>query len=366
MRNKLITLLSLLFAFCLPPNVHAAEYPFNDLIFFGDSLSDSGNLYYRTFGFIPKSPPYFAGRFSNGPTWAESVADHYKAQNQMESDNFAVGSASAVFHNPVKGYLPYTLTMAVYNYLVRYAWYDKTHTLFTIWIGANDYMKGADDVDDATTAVVNAIGDNIETLIGREGKYFLLMNLPDISKTPLGKTSDKAANLSALSEAHNRKLAIKVAELQKKYPETIIRIYDIYSDFEVLTKDPDVYNKKYNINLTNITESCWPGWYSRKHLQPDALAKEIKQHWQKARGRDADAAKNYVDADQLANTIINTPALAVAYGVGKQFDEGDKPCDNPDNHVFWDHVHPSRVVHAVFGNIMTDFIDKNYLSANQA
>ncbi len=67
--------------------------------------------------------------FSNGPTWAEALAEHYKIQNNMEADNFAVGSASAVFHNPVKGYLPYTLTMSVYNYLVRYAGMIK-HTRF--------------------------------------------------------------------------------------------------------------------------------------------------------------------------------------------------------------------------------------------
>ncbi len=150
-----------------------------------------------------------------------------------------------------------------------------------------------------------------------------------------------------------------MAELQKKYPETIIRLYDIYSDFEVLTKDPDVYNKKYNINLTNLNESCWPGWYTRKRVQHDALVQDIKNHWQRTKhARNVDNAMNYVDPSQLADTILNTPALAVAYDVGKLYEEGEEPCDNPDNHVFWDHVHPSRVVHTVFAKIMTDFIDR--------
>ena len=38
---------------------------------FGDSLSDSGNLY-RTIGAPPA--PYYAGHFSNGPTWFEQIA----------------------------------------------------------------------------------------------------------------------------------------------------------------------------------------------------------------------------------------------------------------------------------------------------
>ncbi len=63
MRNKLLALLTICFAFVVPFNVYAAQYPFNDLIFFGDSLSDNGNLYNRTFGYIPKSPPYYEGRF---------------------------------------------------------------------------------------------------------------------------------------------------------------------------------------------------------------------------------------------------------------------------------------------------------------
>ena len=40
----------------------------------GDSLSDPGNLYAATGGAQPQSPPYYEGRFSNGPVWAETVA----------------------------------------------------------------------------------------------------------------------------------------------------------------------------------------------------------------------------------------------------------------------------------------------------
>ena len=47
--------------------------PFAQIIIFGDSLSDNGNIYRLDFGFIPKSPPYFKGRFSNGEVWADHV-----------------------------------------------------------------------------------------------------------------------------------------------------------------------------------------------------------------------------------------------------------------------------------------------------
>ena len=40
------------------------QAPFDELIVFGDSLSDTGNVFI-SFG-APPSPPYFNGRFSNG------------------------------------------------------------------------------------------------------------------------------------------------------------------------------------------------------------------------------------------------------------------------------------------------------------
>ena len=45
----------------------------DDLILFGDSLTDTGNAY-RDWG-TPESPPYFGGRFTNGNVWLEGVHD---------------------------------------------------------------------------------------------------------------------------------------------------------------------------------------------------------------------------------------------------------------------------------------------------
>ena len=40
---------------------------------FGDSLSDTGNVYLATGGTLPGTP-YFPGRFSNGPIWIDYLA----------------------------------------------------------------------------------------------------------------------------------------------------------------------------------------------------------------------------------------------------------------------------------------------------
>src|SRR5690242_16481672 len=55
----------------------APAAPFSNTVFFGDSLSDIGNVSQATpiFPFVPKTPgPYYwNGRFSNGPVYAESL-----------------------------------------------------------------------------------------------------------------------------------------------------------------------------------------------------------------------------------------------------------------------------------------------------
>ena len=56
---------------------------FDQIVFFGDSLSDNGNLYKLFYKILPKSPPYYNGRFSNGPTWAEDVGTYYNENNKV-------------------------------------------------------------------------------------------------------------------------------------------------------------------------------------------------------------------------------------------------------------------------------------------
>ncbi len=73
-RRCLISGLVCLYIFVVAVHVSQAQ-PINALIVFGDSLSDSGNLYTYTGTAFPPSPPYDPGHFSNGRVWAEVLAD---------------------------------------------------------------------------------------------------------------------------------------------------------------------------------------------------------------------------------------------------------------------------------------------------
>lgn len=46
------------------------------VVVLGDSFSDIGNMHNATGGLLPKSPPYWAGRASNGPVPVEYLAQN--------------------------------------------------------------------------------------------------------------------------------------------------------------------------------------------------------------------------------------------------------------------------------------------------
>jgi phospholipase/lecithinase/hemolysin len=73
-----------------------AAGPFSEIVVFGDSLSDTGNLFVASGGAVA-GPPYFEGRFSNGPVWVEVLAAELglpaPAASLLGGTNYAWGGA---------------------------------------------------------------------------------------------------------------------------------------------------------------------------------------------------------------------------------------------------------------------------------
>ena len=87
--------------------VLAVAGPFREVVVFGDSLSDSGNVFAATEAVlaeaIPVSPPYDEGRFSNGPVWVDILAEKLGLQLHpflQGGTNFALGGAAIGFDRP--------------------------------------------------------------------------------------------------------------------------------------------------------------------------------------------------------------------------------------------------------------------------
>lgn len=312
-----------LFLLLMTVNVHAGNI--NRLIFFGDSLSDDGNLYKITLHLIPKSPPYYKGRFTNGETWAEYVGKHYRHYKI-----YALGGATAVSLKPLDSSIPtLNLELEVYRYLGESLFKNRSNSLFTIWIGGNDYLFNPNaDVDSATTKVIDQISWAIKTLRKNGGKNFLILNLPDLSLIPRIRGSQSENQLHALTILHNQKLDAMIQDLQNSYSDIHITFFNIHNNISDFLTNPEKYNTKYNTHVTQLTEACWKGevWLRPDKSQPRAIT----------------------------GMTSLSPSLMETFAVNESYMKGNIPCANPDDYFFWDGVHPSAIAHNILGQMIIE------------
>jgi phospholipase/lecithinase/hemolysin len=364
----LLASLTFLLTAQIPVISHANEVtPFSQIVFFGDSLSDNGNFYSDVFSYMPKSPPYFQGRFSNGQVWSEYAAQYYLDKNSVTSVNYAIGGQTAIFHNPVKGYQPYTLSISRIDYLVRTMMSDRSSTLFVIWVGANDYLPGIDNVDQVTSDVIESIKYTIENLIYHGGTNFLVINLPDLAKTPYGRASTYQSALQAATLMHNLKLETAVTGIQQDYQMVNIHLFNINALVSDFTENLEAANDRYQTHIKVIDSSCWQGGYTlrEKLVTEELMTEQIEDHLRN-RSRSlmsSNDSSNKLDAAGLAHYIATTPDLMESYKVSENTTTGLKPCDNPDDFIFWDRVHPTAVMHQLIAKKIIAFMDQNYQPA---
>lgn len=363
---KKIFLSIIIFFFC--SNIIFAAAPINRIIFIGDSLTDNGRLFSFLLYQVPKSPPYFKGRFTNGYTWAEFLAKHYYEKNYMAYKFYAIGASTAVSHLPTNKFLfASTLGLQVDSYLIDTMFRDKSKTLPIIWIGSNDYLYYQfKDSDTFTSEIVDAIVDNVRSLLKHGINYLVLMNLPDSSLTPFCDKYGDRAKLHELVLMHNDKLNTGIEKLKQEFPKAKIELIDVYNIFLDFIAHVDEYNAKYNMHVKELRQSCWKGGYINDHflgrvniykeLQM-SLAKNAKA-LQPTYGNDL----SQVDVESIANFIQNSPEVNYVYKMGLAFNQGLVPCSNPNEYLFWDSMHPTETVHHLLYELVREQLDKEIFS----
>lgn len=344
MKKFLVGMILLLFSF------HAvAAKTTKDIVFFGDSLSDDGNLY-QILKILPKSPPYFQGRFSNGQTWAEHLAKYFYDKSLAEYSNYAYGGATAVLHNlrTDKFIAPVLLPEELDLYFAQSLRKDKSQTFYALWIGANDYLyEQTSDINKITDRVVDQISWAVDTLLGKGGQGIIVLNLPDLSMTPYARSHQNALRLAQISNMHNEKLKNAIDRLAKKYPKKIIYM-DIYALFFDVLNNTAFYNTHYGMQLLDTSQPCWSGGVLGMG-SPVIDEQEIALKLHAFRQQDA-----------ISHFIVNTPSLYEAYQLGNHYNDATV-CGNADEHVFWDELHPTAVVHRLLSQIIVEKL-KNQLA----
>jgi phospholipase/lecithinase/hemolysin len=222
--------------------------PLHNIVVFGDSLSDNGNLYEFMKHQLPQSPPYYQGRFSNGPVWVEHLsASYFPNSPDAHLLDFAVGG-SGVSEDDEDDVL-FTLRKQVNTYFLTH---DKANAddLYVLWIGANNYLALPEEADKAVAEVNVGITHSIQRLIDKGAQHILLINLPDLGRTPAAIEFDAADVMAYLSTQHNEELYRSFNELKEKNSN----IEWLYFDLGTMFKD--VVNHPENYGFTNVTNTC--------------------------------------------------------------------------------------------------------------
>ena len=175
-RSTLVTALLAATLLAIPSLGFADSYP--AIFVYGDSLSDNGNLYAAT-GYPP--PPYYNGRFSNGPVAVEQLA----AQLSSPLHDFAWGGATTGIGNGSDGGTQTSLGLFhLPGMLSELALYPVPQalvpsSLFVVWGGANDFEVGG-----SVTTAVSDIDQIVASLQARGATHILVPGLPDLGLTP--------------------------------------------------------------------------------------------------------------------------------------------------------------------------------------
>ena len=223
----------------------------NKMVVFGDSLSDNGNLYEFMKHQLPLSPPYFEGRFTNGPVWIELLAKYYYPNDSKERLlDYAFGGAGVLEDDDSDDGL-FTLRREMDSYFLAHQDKADENSLFVVWIGSNNYLAVPDDVEKSLYDVNLGIQHGLQRLIDKGAKHIMVANLPDLGRIPAARDFDAVEVLSHLAKHHNDILAKNVAELQSRYPD----IQWIYLDIRKGLDEMMAYPQRYG--FSNITGTCY-------------------------------------------------------------------------------------------------------------
>lgn len=295
------------------PAVSMPASAYSSLSILGDSLSDSGNFAAVYGGAIaggligpPAFPPaipsnvYFPGTFSNGPNYSVALAGALGLQanpSVLGGTNYAFGAARTGYHG-LQALSPQFrgLVQQRDKLLADHPVLDADG-LYVVFGGSNnvqDILNSALTGTPAPTSVgatVGDIGGIVNDLFTHGAGTVMVVNLPDLGLVPrITELGATAVNAArSFSVAINAGIAGEVAKQEAQGRNVIA--FDLFSLLNGLMANPGA------VGITNTTGRCFAG-------------------------------------DDI------------------NFFPGGAVCGNPDEHVFWDGIHPTAKVHAILGNAM--------------
>ena len=299
----------------------AQDSGIDGVVTFGASLSDTGNAFVwlgdpanSSCGTRLNVPPYDAlddllvpdgpyakggHHFTNGATWVEGLTRYLALAGNArpafrkggkKASNYAVGGARAIANFPCRFNLP--AQVATYHDDFGSTSQD---TLIAMEIGGNDVrdalitaLTGGDPQQNIQAALWN-LYLAIYALHDNGARQFLVLNVPDIGKTPAVRTIDQSLGAGGaviglagtLADAYNVGLTATITQLETQLIDIDIKILDVHKTLDDVTANPATFG------FSNATDAC---------------------------------------------VTPNQPPYK---------------CKKPDEYVFWDGTHPTKALHAI-------------------
>jgi phospholipase/lecithinase/hemolysin len=273
--------------------IQAKQLPFSHQWVFGDSLSDTGNLF-RLSGGYPPPPDYFGGRFCDGPLWVEYLPD-FLDMPLVPEENFAVAGATTGTFNSNNGLNGNTypgLQNEIDSFLALGPTSEPARALYIVEAGANDFglalVSGTSPADLIANGVSNTIVA-VQRLWNSGARIIMVMNIPDIGVTPVAHAfgPQGPAMLTQLSAAYNQVLELALQSLDQAGIPTV-RL-DAFAVIDKMYYSPATYG------FTNITTP----WLSDPNPgNPDQYLFWVQWH--------PTTGAHKVLAEAAANQLMNT------------------------------------------------------------
>ena len=263
----------------------ASAGPYSQLVVFGDSLSDVGNVAQASFGIYP-GPYYWNNRFSNGPVYVESLDIGLGLPPIVRStaggSDFAYGGAQTSGTGGLQGLFINDIDEQIDQFVATRT--ADPNALYLVSAGANDIINGQTNV----SIPVNNLSQDLGRLVAAGARQFLVPNMPLLGYTPrFNGNPTTFAQYNTLSEQFNASLAVMLDNLQASNAALTIHRLDVATLFSQAIANPA------HFGLTNVTNAAAPG------LEPGASS---------------------YDTSKIA--------------------------PNANQYLFWDDLHPTATVHA--------------------
>ena len=216
-------------AACVLPVSPATGQRFKQLIVFGDSLSDVGNIKSRDG--IPSSPPYYEGRVSNGPIWVDRLTDRLHLPTTIASE---LGGLNYAWAAATSGSVSSNFVPDLNEQIVQYLQANEPEAddLFVVWAGSNDGIFG--QTQGAVAA--RAVGSNVRRLLRSGAAHLIVPNLPD---------RDGSSPYGQYGLDFNEELTKQLAELRNEFENADVVEFDYFTLQLALETNSEVFGYTY-------------------------------------------------------------------------------------------------------------------------